>query len=86
MAAKDFVMAEKHLEKAKELVLEHKTKKNCKKCYDRGYLGITDENTLVHCHKCLDEEAVIKAWKDYAATQPDIAEEFKDEEEEKDAK
>ncbi len=51
MAAGEFVMAEKHLEKAKVMVLEHKVKKNCKKCYDRGYIGVTDENTLVHCHK-----------------------------------
>ncbi|HNX01462.1 MAG TPA: hypothetical protein PLE74_03335 [Candidatus Cloacimonadota bacterium] len=65
-----------HLEKAKELVLANRKKKSCNTCYDRGYTGITQENTLLICPKCVDEEKAMTAWKEYVETIPELKEHF----------
>jgi hypothetical protein len=54
-----------HLKNARELIAQNRTKKNCKICYDRGFVGTNQDNMLVPCGKCVDSEAVMKAWRDY---------------------
>ena len=80
-------LAEQHLDKAKEIVLKHRKKRSCKKCYDRGYIGTSSENTLVVCEKCVDVEKAMEEWKEYVKTDPQLMEDFKDlfEEETKEA-
>ena len=73
-----FRLDEKHLEKAKEIALNNRKKKSCNKCYDRGYIGVTEENLLVLCTKCVDMEKAMDDWKNYVAQFPDLKEHFKD--------
>lgn len=71
-------LAEEHLEKAKEIVLKNRKKKSCNKCYDRGYLGVTQENTLVICTKCVDIDKSMDEWKEYVSQDPQLKEDFKE--------
>jgi len=54
-----------HLKNARELIAANRNKKKCKVCYDRGFVGTNQDNMLVPCGKCVDSEAVMKAWRDY---------------------
>lgn len=57
---------EKHLQKAKEIAGECREKdKSCKLCYDRGYIGVKEDNTLVICPKCTDYDTCVEPWVDY---------------------
>ncbi|HOE91846.1 MAG TPA: hypothetical protein PKZ69_05315 [Candidatus Cloacimonadota bacterium] len=71
-------LEEKHLEKAKEIVLKHRKKRSCKKCYDRGYVGLTLENTLVVCDKCIDIDQAMDEWKEYVKLDEKLVEDFHD--------
>lgn len=73
-----FKLAEKHLEKAKEIAVRNRKKKSCGKCYDRGYIGITPENTLALCHKCVDMEKALAEWKIYVSDIPELKEQYKE--------
>jgi hypothetical protein len=73
-----FKLDEIHLEKAKEMAVRNRTKKKCKLCYDRGYIGVTPENLLVPCHKCVDIDKVMEEWKVYVAEIPELKEYFAD--------
>jgi len=82
-----FRLAEKHQEKAKEIINKHRIKKTCGHCYDRGYIGYTADNLVIPCHKCVDEEAIMQEWKEYVAQIPELREfyhEMFEEEEKKD--
>jgi hypothetical protein len=87
----DFKLSDEHLEKAKEMVLENRKKNNCRYCYDRGFVGYSEENMLIICYRCVDDEKVMEAWKAYVKGIPELWEEFqedfeKEEEERKEAK
>ena len=69
-----FKLSEEHLQKAKEFAVDSRKKKSCNKCYDRGYIGITPENTLVLCTKCVDEAKAIDLWKEYVSGIPELKE------------
>lgn len=71
-------LSEAHLAKAIELVSKHRTKKNCKSCFDRGYQGISQSNMVIPCHKCLDLDAVAKDWQAHVKDTPDLAEAYGD--------
>ncbi len=73
-----YKLEEKHLEKAKEIAVANRIKKNCKNCYDRGYIGVTPENTLVLCHKCVDLEKSYEEWKEYVSLDPELKEHYKE--------
>ncbi len=73
-----FRLDEKHLEKAKEIALKNRKRKSCNKCYDRGYIGVTEENLLVLCTKCVDIDKAMQDWKEYVAQFPDLKEHFKE--------
>ncbi|MDO9576785.1 MAG: hypothetical protein Q7J16_02780 [Candidatus Cloacimonadales bacterium] len=73
-----FKLEEKHLEKAKEFAARNRKKKNCGHCYDRGYIGVTLENTLALCHKCVDMEKALEDWKNYVAEIPELREQYKE--------
>ena len=73
-----FRLAETHLEKAKEIAQKNRKKKSCNKCYDRGYSGVTEENLLVLCQKCVDIDKAMEDWKEYVAQFPDLKEHFKE--------
>ena len=65
-------LPKQYLEKAKDLACLHRTKKNCKACYDRGYLGTNEQNLLVTCHKCVDGDEVNKAWCSLVRETPEL--------------
>ena len=71
-------LSEEHLAKAIELVSNHRTKKNCKSCLDRGYQGISQSNMIIPCHKCVDLDAVAKEWQAHVQDTPDLAEVYGD--------
>ena len=71
-------LPDEHLEKVRDFAVNNRTKKKCKTCYDRGYIGVTEENLLVPCTKCVDMEKVEGLWKDYVKSVPELFEHFKE--------
>ena len=69
---------DKHLEKAKEIALSARKKKNCKVCYDRGYIGVNQQNMVVICHKCVDGEKATEEWKQYVLANEDLKEHYEE--------
>ncbi len=82
-----FRLSEEHQKRAIDIIESHKIKKSCNICYDRGFVGYTPEGLVIPCHKCVDNEAIMKDWKEYVAQIPELREYFHEmfeEEEEKD--
>lgn len=75
---KVFRLEEKHLEAAKEIAVRNRKKRSCGKCYDRGYIGVSEENLLVLCPKCVDMEKAQSEWKEYVIAHEDLHEHFAD--------
>jgi hypothetical protein len=73
-----FKLNDEQLAKAKEIALSNRRKKSCGECYDRGYIGTTEENLLILCPKCVDLDKAMEDWKDYVAEVPELKEEFSD--------
>ncbi len=73
-----FRLDDVHLDKAKEIAVHNRKKKSCNVCYDRGYIGLTEQNMLYLCHKCVDIEKAMEEWKNYVADFPDLREYFKE--------
>ena len=71
-------LEDEHLEKAKEFAKNNRTKKNCDNCYERGYIGVNEQNMLIPCHKCVNLEKVMEDWKNYVSETPALKEEFKE--------
>jgi len=71
-----FHLDEKHLEAAKEIAARNRKKRSCNKCYDRGYIGVNEENLLIICPKCVDGEKAQSEWKSYVSEQEDLQEHF----------
>jgi len=67
-----FKLEEKHLQKAKEIALNSRKKNRCNLCYDRAYIGLTPENTLVLCNKCVDIDKAVSLWKEYVKDIPEL--------------
>ncbi len=73
---KMFKLEEHHLEEAKKIALKHRTRKRCDRCYDRGWIGVNEQNLLITCSHCVDLEAVMKEWKEYVSGHADLKEHF----------
>lgn len=71
-------LEDKHLAKAKEIAVHNRKRKSCKDCYDRGYIGVTQENTLVICRKCVDIEQAYSDWKEYIREIPELHEYYEE--------
>ncbi|MBC8385207.1 MAG: hypothetical protein H8E57_06780 [Candidatus Cloacimonetes bacterium] len=71
-----FRLEDKHLNKAKEFAVHNRKKSKCNHCYDRCYIGTTEENLLVICPKCVDLEKTLEEWKNYIAEIPELKEHF----------
>jgi hypothetical protein len=71
-----FRLADKHLDAVKEIAVRNRKKRRCDHCYDRGYIGYTEENLLVLCPKCVDLEKAHSEWKDYVLAHEDLHERF----------
>ena len=71
-----FTLDEKHLDKAKEFAAKHRRKKSCDDCYDRGWIGTTEQNLLVLCTRCVDLEAAMADWKAYVSEHEELKEHF----------
>jgi hypothetical protein len=71
-------LPDEHLEKVRDFAVNNRKKKKCRICYDRGYIGITEENLLFPCVKCVDMEKVEELWKDYVKSVPELFEHFKE--------
>lgn len=78
-------LPEKHLAEARKMVVNHKKKKKCNKCYDRGYLGVNEENMLIPCTHCIDSKTLFDEWKVYVKAHPDLVELYGDSLEDKPA-
>ena len=73
-----YKLEDKHLEVAKEIAARNRKKKRCDKCYDRGYIGVSEDNFLVLCHRCVDMDKAMEDWKKYVADIPELKEHFSD--------
>ena len=71
-----FTLEEIHLEAAKQIALNHRKKKSCGHCYDRGWVGVNDENLLILCTKCVDMDEAMEAWKTYVSGHEELKEHF----------
>ncbi|HOD18024.1 MAG: hypothetical protein ACE14O_06420 [Candidatus Cloacimonadaceae bacterium] len=71
-----FILEEKHLEAAKQIALKHRHKKSCDRCYDRGWIGVSDQNLLILCPKCVDRDAALEEWKAYVNENEELKEHF----------
>ena len=71
-------LPDEHLARAKELALEHRNDSNCKACFKRGYQGVNQNNLLVPCHKCVDNDALMRAWRAYVQETPELRELYGD--------
>jgi len=71
-----FKLEEQHLEAAQEIAGKHRRKKSCDACYDRGWIGTTDQNLLVLCTRCVDMEAAMEEWKQYVSEHEELKEHF----------
>ncbi|HHZ15296.1 MAG TPA: hypothetical protein GX398_04200 [Candidatus Cloacimonetes bacterium] len=73
-----FKLDEKHLEAAQKMAAAHRTKKSCDTCYDRGWVGVSEQNLLVLCTRCVDMEAAMADWKEYVSQHEELKEHFSD--------
>lgn len=71
-----FKLDEKHLDVAKQIAKEHRRKKSCDNCYDRGWIGVSEQNLLVLCTRCVEMDAAMEAWKAYVNEHEDLKEHF----------
>ncbi|MBT4097300.1 MAG: hypothetical protein HOM68_21425 [Gemmatimonadetes bacterium] len=71
-------LPDEHLAKARELAAAQRSDKKCKICYSRGYQGTDQNNMLVLCAKCVDVDAVGKAWREYVRDTPALSELYGD--------
>jgi len=67
---------EKHLIAAQEIADRNRRKKRCDNCYDRGWIGITEQNMLVLCTRCIDMDKAMDEWKQYVVNHEDLKEHF----------
>lgn len=73
-----FTLDEKHLDEAKKIAAANRKKKRCDECYDRGWIGVSEENLLVLCPRCVDMEKAVDGWKVYVSQHEDLKEHFAD--------
>lgn len=71
-----FKLEDHHLEAAQQIAGKHRQKKSCDYCYDRGWIGITEQNLLVLCTRCVDMDAAMEEWKAYVNGHEDLKEHF----------
>lgn len=71
-----FMLDEKHLDAAKAIAVKHRKKKSCDNCYERGWIGVTEQNLLVLCGRCVDMEAAVEEWKTYVSEHDELKEHF----------
>lgn len=76
-------LPDQYLEKAREMVARHKAKKNCKRCYDRGWLGVDQHNLLIPCAKCVAGDALLAEWRQFVRDTPELSQLYGDYFEEK---
>ena len=63
---------------SKGLALEHRNDSNCKLCYKRGYQGVNQNNLLVPCSKCVDNDGLMESWRTYVRETPELKELYGD--------
>ncbi|MCB5251410.1 MAG: hypothetical protein RBR69_06560 [Candidatus Cloacimonadaceae bacterium] len=73
-----FTLDEKHLEAAKKIAHDHRKKKRCDECYDRGWIGVSEQNLLVLCTRCVEMDAAMEDWKKYVSEHEELKEHFKE--------
>ena len=71
-----FKLDDKHLEAAQKIAGKHRRKKSCDNCYDRGWIGTTDQNLVVLCTRCVHMDAAMEEWKTYVSEHEELKEHF----------
>lgn len=71
-----FKLDDQHLDAAKEIAAKNRHRKKCDICYDRGWIGVSDQNMLVLCTRCIDMDAAMEEWKQYVTEHEDLKEHF----------
>ncbi|HHV37705.1 MAG TPA: hypothetical protein GXX77_07760 [Candidatus Cloacimonetes bacterium] len=71
-----FTLDEKHLDAAKKIAADHRKKRSCDTCYERGWIGVSEQNLLVLCTRCVDLDAAMVDWKEYVSGHEELKEHF----------
>lgn len=71
-------LPDQYLAVARKMAAKHKAKKNCKRCYDRGYLGVDQHNLLLPCPKCVAGEALLEEWRQFVRDTPELSQLYGD--------
>jgi len=71
-----FTLEEKHLDVAKKIAEDHRKKKRCDECYDRGWIGVSEQNLLVLCTRCVDMDTAMEEWKKYVSENEELKKHF----------
>ena len=71
-----FKLEDHHLEAAKQIAKDNRRKKSCDICYERGWIGVSEQNLLVLCTRCVEMDAAMEAWKAYVSSHDDLKEHF----------
>jgi hypothetical protein len=71
-----FKLDDIHLEAAQQIAAKHRKKKSCGNCYDRGWIGVSEQNMLVLCTRCVDMDAAVEEWKAYVTEHEELKEHF----------
>ncbi len=66
-------LPDQYLANAREMVAKHKAKKNCKRCYDRGFLGVDQHNLLIPCPKCVAGDSLLVEWRQFVRDTPELS-------------
>ncbi|HNQ43829.1 MAG TPA: hypothetical protein PKI59_05340 [Candidatus Cloacimonadota bacterium] len=71
-----FKLDDKHLGEAQKIAAKNRKKKRCDECYDRGWIGVSEQNLLVLCTRCVDMDAAMEEWKAYVVQHEELKEHF----------
>jgi hypothetical protein len=73
-----FRLPDEHLAVARRIAGEHRRRSSCRSCYDRGWTGTAQDNTIILCHKCVDSEKALAAWKEHVQGVPVLWEYYRE--------
>lgn len=71
-----FKLDDTHLEAAQAIAAANRNKKSCDTCYDRGWIGVSEQNLLVLCTRCVDMDAAMAEWKEYVSQHEELKAHF----------
>ena len=66
-------LPDKFIPVARDIVVKNRKKNSCKTCFERGFLGINQDNMIVPCSKCVDTEEIMVEWRKYVRDNEELS-------------